>query len=482
MTINKNPFNVQLRDVTIRKFNGTDYMSIMPQVAEFTLYQSVFENTIKADLVIMDTVGLMENYPLSAEEIVEIEVSQELDGNINAKKYMYFVITSIKDINISDDARQATYVIELASFQAFANVKARVSHAYYDTIEQMIQNVYSTYIARNLPNTKPLNILETTTKIRKLVIPNLRPLEALSWLCKFAVPSDPQKYYTPAFYETLENFTFKALQKPTFRDSQDAAAYVESGKNKFLYVSNIEQVTNNPSFLQGLNSRNGGGYSAERLISAVKINRRYSGLEKIIGGYFENELVEINMLQKDHKITRTEIEYNDPNFTTIKSQSPFFPSKPGFNNKPYIDHVKDEFVDPETSSRVRYIINNYDDTNQPSFRDKFGNSSRSFLAYQQVDVSLSIFSDLRMRPGDLFYFTIPQIHGFNYNDFDTYISGYYTISEIKTVMLQGGKTQTYLRINRDSFEKPLDEKMRYKLEGGPSPYQQSSSSTRLGPR
>lgn len=482
MTAKNNPFNVQLRDVAIRKFNGTDYMSIMPQVAEFTLYQSVFENTIKADLVINDFIGLMENYPLSAEEVVEVTVSQELADQGDATKYMYFVITSIKDISISDDARQTTYVIEMASLQAFESVKGRVSHAYYDTIEDMISKIYSTYLVRSVSNPKPLNILETTKKIRKLIIPNLKPLDAISWLCKFAVSSEPQKYYTPAFFETLENFTFKALQKPTYQGTEDAEAYIKAGQNKYLYISNIELATNDPSFMEGMNSRNGGGYSVDRLINEIKINKRYSGLEKILGGYFENELVEVNMLQKDHKVTYTDLKYNDPNFTTIRSQTPYYPLNTTYNTESYIDHVKNEYVNPETSSRVRYIINNFDDANQPSFRDKFGNSSRSFLAHQQVDISLSVFSDLRMRPGDLFHLTLPQTHGFNYNDFDTYLSGFYIVSEIKTVMLQGGRTQTYLRVNRDSFEIPLEEKSRFKMEGGPSPFQQSSSSTRLGPR
>lgn len=482
MSVISNPFNVQLRDVTIRKFNGTDYMSIMPQVVEFTLYQSVFENTIKADLVINDTIGLMENYPLSAEEIVEVQVTQISEDADYDIPLMYFVIVSIKDIAISDDARNTTFVIELASQQAFESVKGRVSHAYYDTIENMIQNVYSTYLTRSVSVPKPLNIIETTKKFRRLVIPNKRPLDAISWLCKYAISSEPQKYYTPAFYETIDNFTFKALQKPTYRDAVDAEAYIRAGQNKFLYVSNIEMVTNNPSFLAGLNSRRGGGYSADRLVSSIKINRRYSGLEKIIGGYFENELVEINMLQKDHKITYTDLKYNDPDFTTIRSQTAYDPKTPTFNTQSYIDHIKNEYTNNETSSRVRYIINNFEDSNQPSFREKFGNSSRSFLAHQQVDISLSVFTDMRFRPGDLFFLAIPQLHGFNDNDFDTYMTGFYIISEVKTVMVQGGKTQTYLRINKDSFEIPLEEKSRYQLEGGPSPYQQSSSITKLGPR
>jgi hypothetical protein len=141
--------------------------------------------------------------------------------------------------------------------------------------------------------------------------------------------------------------------------------------------------------------------------------------------------------------------------------------------------VKDEFVKPESSARIRYIINNYDDENQPSFRDKFGRSAMSFLAFQQVDISIAINTNLLMRPGDLIFVELPEFHGFNMNDNDKYLSGYYIVSEIKTILRQGGKSASYVRINRDSFTKNLALKHNFSFE---SPDPAVAASNPQGPR
>jgi hypothetical protein len=63
-----------------------------------------------------------------------------------------------------------------------------------------------------------------------------------------------------------------------------------------------------------------------------------------------------------------------------------------------------------------------------------------------------------MRVGDLLYIELPEFHGFNLNAVDKYLSGYYVVSEIKTVMRQGGFSASYVRINRDSFTNNLEKK------------------------
>jgi hypothetical protein len=476
MNSSSNPFNVTLQDVIIRKFIGTDKMSVMPQVAEFVLYQSIFSSMLKADIVFNDTIGLMNNYPLSGEETIEVTIKQGSeetagDGQKEFTKTITFVISAINNILVSDDGRTMSYAMELASYDAFTNAKTRVSHAYNENIETMIEEIYKNYIVkgRSLPKPKKLKIFKDTEKVRKLVIPNIKPFDAIAWLCKFAISKEPEKYYTHMFFETLENYTFKTMQKLTFRDLEDAAALVAASKEKYIYVSNIELVKNNPKAMDALRER---GFSEDRIISDFKINKRYSALEKIVGGYFENELVEVNMLKNDYKITRKELKYKDYEFNTIN------PGK-GYNTAEYIENVKKEYEEPETSARIRYIINNYDDENQPSFRDKFGRSAMSFLAFQQVDISMAINSNLLVRPGDLIFIELPEFHGFNFNDQDQYLTGFYIVSEIKTVIRQGGKSGMQVRINRDSFIQDLALKHKYLFDNGDP---QISPSNPMGPR
>lgn len=456
---NNNPFNVRLVSVTITKFNGSDKLEITPQVMEFTLYQSIFSPILRADMAITDYVGLMNNYPLSGEEIVDVVIEQKNDtgsGFGNLTKNLRFVISAIKDISYNDTARHTMYAIELASVEAFINAKTRVSHAYETDIQTMIQKVYDEYV-------RSVKVLKTyqgaSIKSRKLVIPNLKPLDAINWLCKYAI-DERGNYYTFAFYETIDNFIFKPLQKPTFRDAEDNAAFVEAEKERYIYVSNLENIINNQElyakFLQD-------GYSDIRTINDLRINKRYTTLEKIVGGYYENELVEVNMLQKDHKITKSTINYNvDPRsrgrqgFGTLGGSA--------YNTNDYIKNIIDEFTEDETSSRVRYIVNNYEDLNQPSFRDKFGNSSRSFLAYKQIDLSAAVHSNLKNRAGDIMYIDIPEMHGFNItNKPDKYLSGYFLVTELKTVLQSGGYSQSYVRLNKDAFTNKLDEKSLYNL-------------------
>ena len=99
-----------------------------------------------------------------------------------------------------------------------------------------------------------------------------------------------------------------------------------------------------------------------------------------------------------------------------------------------------------------------------TFRDKFGNSSRSFLAFQQVDLSITVPTNLSQVPGDYIYVVFPEFHGFNENREDKYLSGVYLISEVKTVMINGGKSVTYLRINRDSFNESVDVRSEFNLQ------------------
>lgn len=460
MNKSNNPFNVKLEKVIITKFNGTDRMDITPQIQEFTLHQSIFSPILKADMVLSDLIGLMNNYPLSGEETVEVDIIQdgEEDPGTNTKtfrKVLKFIIAGIKEIMISDDARQMVYVIELASVEAFTNAKTRVSHAYNDNIEEMIKELYKKYLAKG-PDTKTLKIFPDTKKVRKLVVPMLKPFDAIAWLCKFAISENPETYYTHAFYETLSNFTFKALQKPTFRDQSDAFAFELARREKYFYISNLEVIKNDKEAYEALIAK---GFSESRSINELKINKRYAGLEKIVGGYFENELVEINMLKNDHKVTPKELKYRDYSFNTIKPGT-------GFNNMEYIENIKNENSEPETAPRVRYLINNFDDDNQPSFRDKFGRSAQSFLAFQQVDLSIAIPTNLNQRPGDLIYVSVPEFHGFNINKVDDYLSGFFMTTEIKTVLKVGGLSQTYMRINKDSFDTNLELKHRYNFDNG----------------
>jgi hypothetical protein len=470
-----NPYVVKLEEVFITKFNGTDRLNIMPQVVEFVLHQSIFSSVLKATLVLSDSIGLMNNYPLTGEETIEVDVTQLSD----VKKKLTFIIMAINNIVASDTSRTTTYIMELASEEAFANAKIRVSKAYGPTPAQdIIKDIYDNYIKASMIRTNfNYNVKELFLDLRTrnitendpFVIPNIKPFDAINWLCQYAVAEENNIAYTPIFFETIDRFVFKGLQKVSYKSSTaNLTALKDLEDEKYFYISNIELIKNNEQAYNNLIAK---GFDETRSISDLVINKRYSGLEKIIGGYFENELVEINPFQRNRDITYTSldadgkyyIETNGQGSTTSPSGIFNFaaPNRGSvYHTSNYMENIKLEDTRQESSARIHYYVNFFEGT---KMRDKFGNSSRSFVAYQQVDLSIAVPSNLAHVPGDYIYVVLPEFHGFNENNEDAYLSGVFLISEVKTIMRQGGKSVTYLRINRDTFNQSVDRPSEYKL-------------------
>ena len=111
MNNSSNPFNAKLEQVIITKFNGSDRMSIMPQIAEFTLHQSIFSTMLKADMVVIDGIGLMNNYPWSGEEVVTVELVQDGEESVGTgqkqfERTLTFIINAMMIISSKIELNQ----------------------------------------------------------------------------------------------------------------------------------------------------------------------------------------------------------------------------------------------------------------------------------------------------------------------------------------------------------------------------------------
>lgn len=453
-----NPYGVTIKDVVIQKFDGSEPMSIKPQVVEFVLYQSVFSPILKANLAIYDAVNLLNNYPLVGEETVEVTIEQKGTTFIEEKMYvtLKFIIAGIVNLEFGSTGRDQTYFIELHSVEAFENAKRKISKAFKTSL---IETYLNEIIQEDLKSRKQFKFYDSSNENqinRVLVVPNLKPFAAINWLTRMAVPSNANEYHNYNFFETVygnsSRFNFKAFQKQVWRDLIDGAAFRGSENRPFFYISNFELVRNNKSAMDSLKRE---GFEEERLILNLKINKRYSTLEKIIGGYFENEYVEISFDQKDHRLTNTKV--ND------RWKSLYFQKYLQTQN--YIDNVINTSNLRESSGRVKYVIFNYNDAEQdPHFNTKWGKQEISKVATSQIDLSIDVHSNLKIVPGDLIYLNIPEMHGFENVKNDKYLTGHFYITENKMVIRSTGETTMLLRVNKDSYFAPISNKMNYTLE------------------
>lgn len=455
---NLNPLGINISDIEIQKFNKKDKMSLMPQFMELTIYQSMFEPAIKAEMLVNDQIGLFVNYPFTGEELIIVTYDQINTGgsnlyNARSNNQLKFIIKGVRDVIVGDRARSLMYIIDLASPQLLQNMRKYVSHAYYGLIEDMAEKVYDEYIAEettnlyNIPK-KPF-IKETSIKSRKMIVPGIRPFHAISWLAKHAVAKETDRHFLYLFYEDLKQYNFVTIQQII----EDALKIKEQlRKNKYRYISDIGSLSK---------STTGDQNQDLRVITNIVNNKRFSSIEKITSGYYQNELFEINMLQKAYASTPTELDETYQYNKNIPSLGEHSLNTPG-----YIKYVKNEKVEKEYSNRIRYIINNFPDVdgegmNQPSYRAKFGNVAKYMNALNQIDLTVTVPANMDLRAGQVIYCDLPENHGFNTVETDKYISGLFIISEIKQVMMQGGLAATTMRIYKDGYFTGLFETSRY---------------------
>jgi len=414
-----NPLKLTINDITIEKFNGQDKMSIMAQFVEISVYQSIFESSVKAEMLINDQIGLFVNYPFTGEELVTVYYQQNnlVQNTSPIPKKLSFIIKGVRNIVSGDRARSLMYVVDLVSPFFLQNTRKYVSHAYSSKVEKMADDLFTEYVAQDTQikfNLFKQFVTESTAKIRTIVIPNLRPYQAIQWLTKFAISIN------------------------SLRD------------NKYIYRSDTEISNLMPS---------GNPNEKLRQITNIVNNKRFTSIEKVAGGYYQNELFEISLLQKSFKSTVTELK--------ASNDSKFNLGKHPLNTPEYIEYIKNEKSESEYANRIRYIVNNYQNTDsdegmtQPYYREKFGRVTKKIYALNQIDLSFTIPANMDIKAGDIIYCDIPENHGFNIVLSDIYLSGFFVVAEVKQVIASGYRAATSIRVHKDGYLSRLLETSEY---------------------
>lgn len=443
------PFTTKIKNINLHKFssiggnaNGNTIVDILPLFTELNLYQSLFEPLLRGELYINDSVGLFHNFPLSGEEFYEI-IYEETDflATSSITKKLYFVADSIIDIAIDDRARIYSYKINLIDVAAYFNARIKVSQAYNDLVSDIVPKIYNEYIVNELNKVTPIVskkyfTLEVTDKARLLIIPNLSPINAISWLATYAI-SASEKNYNYLFYETFDRFCFRTLQDLLKNDTAKQRALE---KEYTYYSDNIipnYNTTIDPNYV----------------ISNIQINKRYSTYNKIKKGYVQSSYVELNLFEKAYKIS----DYDDPSsLNTIHDNS--------LNTKNFVEKTKFDGNLTE-KNRVKYAFNNRTEQDEGyislDFGDRWTKGSAILGALASIDYTITLQGDTRINLGQFINCKFPEIHGYNNMSSDKFVSGLFFISEIKNIFKPGDYHSTSLRINKDSYGSSIEANSKY---------------------
>lgn len=223
-----NPAGADITQAIIKSYNGSKQEDLAGRITKWEITQSMDSVSYNGVLTVFDTTGLLENFPLRAEESLDLEiVGFDLDTQLELKCRIYKI-----DNIIPSESNNGTYFkVHFVSDTTFKASIRKIIRSYQSSMSGIAKEVFDTYFTRIgnadyldpdqrsrtlsyatarhtlLDNDKRNVFIQPAGNIGKIVIPRMTPSEAMVFLAGRSYSGDT-KSQTFRFFETLENYYY----------------------------------------------------------------------------------------------------------------------------------------------------------------------------------------------------------------------------------------------------------------------------------
>lgn len=192
-----------IKEVSINSKGGV--FSITDMIEEISLYDNLFMPVMSGHILITDAAKLIDRITL-VDDVVQIYITKMVDDELAAfkKSFRIYSITDRKNINNTSEA----YIIHFVAEELIQSDQQKITKGYESTYSKVVENILKENL--NLDRSK-LGIIENSVGIRKVSVPNLRPLDALEWCAKRALDSKNAPDFL--FFANRSGYNFVSLSR-----------------------------------------------------------------------------------------------------------------------------------------------------------------------------------------------------------------------------------------------------------------------------
>lgn len=189
--------------VIVTKAGSIDISSIYE---ELNIFDSIFMPVMSGKIVIKDSIGLSGKLIFDGSETLLIDmIKSEENPDIANFKKAFRIYKQSDRVNVGLNSEM--YVLHFVSDELIFSDQQRINQSYENTYSEIVKKILLDYLQVS-PNQLG-GIYNDTVGIKKIVIPNLRPLEAIEWCAKRSV--DLQSSPNFMFYQNSNGYNFASL-------------------------------------------------------------------------------------------------------------------------------------------------------------------------------------------------------------------------------------------------------------------------------
>jgi hypothetical protein len=444
----RNPGDIDIRRFSLISATG-QIIDLSSLTIDFSVFQNLFEHYLQCDLVINDSVGLINTLNGDKDNSVAggftggeiLVVSYKSNDDSLEYKNHFFALYELTDRKRIEERSEA-YFLSGISIEAYPAMSNKICRAYGggggNLISKMVESIIGEFVYTEsvkslhynyrdtigLRQTKEVDVDETIG-LQKYIIPNLTVDDTIDFLAKEADSPDHIPYYI--FYENSKGFNFKNLGNLIKQDVKEEFVYLPSNLN------------------EGKGSANDENFDRTKIIS-FDVIKQSNILDNIQGGLYKSKTIHLDILRKNKR--EVTFDYND----YVEKFSKLQPHK--------------IVGDVDTFPVVRMMTSRTGHDNDSIFADeaptpkKYGEVIGQSQSYEShifnTIVEINIPGDSELDVGDIIRLNIPVASTSNDQDGDEdkYLSGKYLITKLRHKMLDGNDSfTTILECSKDTGTK-----------------------------
>jgi len=200
----KQPTDFRINELTLVTKGGK--IELREIFEEINIYESMLTPCISGDIIINDAIGLSSKLLIDGTEIILIDIDKG-EGLFRLKRaFRVYKQTDRRNINQTSES----YVLKFASEEVILSEQQLIAECYKGTYTDAVKKILSNKLKVPVSNFVPKNFEKSYGAI-DVIIPGLKPFDALNWCSKRAIDSKGQPTFM--FFENVEGYNFTTLSK-----------------------------------------------------------------------------------------------------------------------------------------------------------------------------------------------------------------------------------------------------------------------------
>ena len=172
---------------------------------EINIFDSLLSPVMTGNILIKDSNGLSTKLIFDGSESLLIDIAKDKNSDIAAFKKAFRIYKQSDRIN--DGETSETFILNFVSDELMYSDQQKITQSYELTYTQVVEKILLDYLKISKNNTG--GVFDVSYGIRKLTIPNLRPLDAIEWCAKRAVDINQSPNFM--FYQNVLGYNFVSL-------------------------------------------------------------------------------------------------------------------------------------------------------------------------------------------------------------------------------------------------------------------------------